>query len=72
MRAVTETEHLAALRKVLAAEGTAPVRVRLASGECWVRAVAIAGKRLEVTLAGARVRVATGALLEVGRDQPRG
>lgn len=71
MRAVTETEHLAALRKVLAAKGSAPVRVRLASGECWVRAVAVAGKRLEVTLAGARIHVGAAALLEVGRDQPR-
>jgi hypothetical protein len=65
MRAVTETEHLAALRKVLTAQGTALVRVRLASGECWARAVAIAGKRLEVTLAGARVHLGVGALLEV-------
>jgi len=71
MRAVTETELAAALRKALAAHGSAPVRVRLASGACWARAVALAGRKLDVALAGARVRVALDDVLEVGRDERR-
>jgi hypothetical protein len=63
---VTETEHTAALRKALAARSSAVVRVRLASGDCWVRAVALAGRRLEVTLAGARMQLPLRDLLEVG------
>jgi hypothetical protein len=63
---VTETEHIATLRTALATKPSAVVRVRLASGDCWVRAVALAGRRLEVTLAGARVQLPLRDLLEVG------
>lgn len=71
MRAVTETEVVTALRRALAAHRSAPVRVRLASGITWARAVALAGGALELSLAGARIRVSLDALLEVGRDDRR-